>query len=205
MAKSVKVRTESGQWVDLASATTDLAPYSTTAQMNNAIDNAKGLVLINSTSFSTVTSVEITNCFSSTYTNYKVLFYQTHQPTANREVTLQLLSGTTPATSSYYQGMSGINATGGAANSTRNNGSDIVTSQIWDTSPDGTSFDMTILKPFLANRTNFTITNFNITSGVYFGQSGGALHSAQTSYNGFRLAVSGTNFGGVIKVYGIKD
>ena len=37
MAKQAKVWTGSA-WADLASATTDLTPYSTTAQMNTAIN-----------------------------------------------------------------------------------------------------------------------------------------------------------------------
>jgi hypothetical protein len=166
---------------------------------------AGGLTLISSTAFSAVASVNITSCFSAAYTNYKVLFYQTHQPTANREVTLQLLATTTPATTAYYQAMNGINQAGSTSTSLRNNGSDIVGTQIWDSTADMSAFDMTIFKPFLANRTSFTLTNMTVTSGSYIGQAGGALHSAQTSYDGFSLSTSGTNFGGVVKVYGIQD
>ena len=204
MAKKARVWTGT-EFVELASAQTDLTAYSTTAQMNTAIGAGSALTLISSTAFSGVASVNITSCFSATYTNYKVLFYQTHQPTANRDVTLQLLATTTPATTAYYQGLSGTTATNTANNTVKNNGSEIVTCQIWDSAADTSSFDMTVFKPFLANRTTFTITNFNVSSGVYFGQAGGALHSTQTSYNGFSLATSGTNFGGVVKVYGIKD
>lgn len=165
-----------------------------------------GLNLIKSQSFSAVSSVDVTSCFSSTYTNYKVLFYtSTTTPTANRNILFQLLSGTTPATTSYYGSAVGINTSGSSSNYAENNGSSLVVGVVWDTQPDMNGSEITIFKPFTSLRTNLTSNFFGVSGGSYFALSGGGLHSATSSYDGFRLSVSGTNFGGVVKVYGIQD
>lgn len=170
-----------------------------------ASGGASGLTLIKSQSFTSVASVDVTSCFNSQYTNYKVLLYTNQASTANRDITLQLLSGTTPATTSYYQGMSLVGSTGGNSYQNVNNGGSIIVCQIWDTLGDMGAADITVFKPFATMRSNFTITNSQVSAGNYSGAAGGAIHATSASYDGFRLSVSGTTFGGIVKIYGIQD
>jgi hypothetical protein len=117
MAKKARVWTGT-EFVELASAQTDLTAYSTTAQMNTAINTTSGLNLINSGSFSAATSFSLpTDTFTSTYKNYK-LIVQITAVTADADFTARLRTSGTDNTSAVYAfAMPGYTYAGSASNS----------------------------------------------------------------------------------------
>lgn len=196
MAKKAKVW-DGSAWQDLASATTDLTPYSTTAQMNTAIDAGSGLKLITSATIGTaVTSVTVSNVFSSTYNNYRVVIDGIDGSTITN-IRLQFGSATTDYYSSIYYDSSGGGSTGTDRTS---NGSSVyagVTGTDFDTC---SSFD--IYSPNLARKSQVA---GNYQAGQYTGFFGGVLANT-TQYTAFNLiAPTGTMTGGTIKIYGYKN
>ena len=189
MAKRARVWTGT-QFVELASAQTDLTAYSTTAQMNTAITAGVGLVpILTQTIGTAVSSVVVNNVFSATYDAYKIVIAGTGTASADCDLRTTLGASAT----GYYLGgfSSNINTnaafwTGGRAGTT------------------GQAFNMELLNPFLAIRTTCTAnyTNFNV-AGQYGATAG--LHDVSTSFSSFTITPStGTLTGGTIYVYGYK-
>lgn len=171
----------------------------TSAQVVQAVPTGinSALVLISSTTIgSAVSSVTVSNAFSSTYDNYRITV---NGGVASGNIGLNLQLGAT--TTGYYQMVyrTSSYASTTQANAAVNNGSNF----------DGMAFGATgqlsgsceLLSPFLSSRTFFS--NFTArTSGESSGPSSGFLDNA-TSYTAFTLICSSGNItGGTIRVYG---
>jgi hypothetical protein len=158
---------------------------------------SSGLTLINTTSFSAVSSQSINDVFSATYTNYKVIGFFKSTTTAGNATLRFRVGGADNSTTNYaYQEFRAENTsiTGGRGTS----------QNAWSFSGYRTnansSFEILITNPFASEETSMTMDGFdNLNSAsynVYTGKFG-----ATTSFTGFTIL--GTNLTGTISVYGL--
>ena len=168
--------------------------------------NAVGLWKVTSGSISALstTGTNITSIFNNTnYKNYRIILQITAASTSNR-LQLQMLLGTTPATTgAYYAG--GL-ASDYAANTTlyfqRSNGD----TSLFLTNTNGStnrfiSFD--IYGPNQAITTMFSNGSYIDTTGIYHYAWGGA-HAVATAYDGIKLATNTGTMDVTYAVYGYK-
>jgi hypothetical protein len=142
-----------------------------------------------------VSSIPVTNAFSATYDNYKIMYSNGVGSTA---LSLQMtLTGSTAnyASSVIYAAYSG----GGVAAASLGTTS---WSQAGDCSTGGCSLNVELSDPFNTKLTGFrALTSVMNTAGSTIAQNG--LHNVSSSYTGFTLTTStGTVSGGTIYVYG---
>lgn len=159
-----------------------------------------GLVLLNTTSFSGVTSIDITGVFSATYKNYLILLKTT--AATSYSLNSRLLSGSTPNTAAnYYRSrLRLINTT--VSGSTETDNTEWTLS---DSSQTATFTKINLFSPFEAaityceNQTRFTGTS---TSTTGF-QVDSHTHTVASSFDGIRFYSSSPNFSaGEVSVYG---
>lgn len=161
------------------------------------INQGSGLVLVSSTTIgSAVSSVTVSNAFSSTYDNYKVLISGGVGSASTIE--LRLTFGAT-ATNYYYATYSIAFATGTASTTAGNNTTFIPAGGANTTSINSA---MEIIAPNLAEQT-YVYAQSMINDAI--GWQSGYLANT-TAYTAFTLTTStGTLTGGTIKVYGYKN
>ena len=165
-----------------------------------------GLVLLNTTTFSAQSSIAVNNIFDATYKYYKVLVNLTGQ-SADGELGLKLRSGTTDASTSYFNGYTLCNVAGTASTFNSNNTAtyrlftfDAALNRAYP------SHDLTIFNPFETVYTTFTgnLTMTDTAGTTILSGGGGGTHEQSSSYNGFNLIASAGNVTGLVKVYGYK-
>lgn len=153
-----------------------------------------GLVLIKTqTVGSAVSSVEITNAFSTTYRNYRIT-YESIDGTVDGELLLQMGS----ANSAYYGSLFYYRYDGAASGYLNSNNASSVRVGLVATD-DETCGAFDISRPFVSAKT--------MLHGTYYsrGYSGwfGGVHATASSYTSFTLLPSsGTMTGGTVAVYG---
>jgi putative aminopeptidase FrvX len=203
MAKRAKVRTELGQWQDLASATTDLTAYSTTAQMNTAIGANAGLNLLNTTAFTTSAGVVIDNVFSSTYDNYKVFVTFTAASGTNASIFWYGRTGSPAAdvTTNYlHQQVYGSGSSVQAYTDTSGRLGDVSNAY-----PESNIIVFDILKPNLAQRTGISLlTNAISSTGSQTIRHIGGWQNSTSQFTGIKIYPDTGNITGTISIYGYK-
>jgi hypothetical protein len=155
-----------------------------------------GLTLVKTQTIgSGVSSVAVTDAFSATYDNYKIVI---SGGVGSTEAELNMIL--TGSTSGYYWGeihtnYSSTSAVNGGSNTTK-----------WDycgaASTNVLAMNMELQNPFLAKYTNFQASIQR--AGIQGFCSG--YHAVATSYTGFTIApFAGTLTGGTIRVYGYAN
>ena len=203
MAKQPRVW-DGSQWQELAVTLPDLSNYSTTTQMNTAIDNAKGLVLINKTDFTTAANVTVDNVFSSTYDNYKILIQFTAFSAADQDV--------------YYYGRSGSPATDTTANyntqSLRQTGTTVAGANLSSSRigtgtsgyPTFSKISLELFAPNLASRTvHISETLWLDSIGTPQGQRFAGFQDSTTQFTGIKVFPGSGTFSGTIRIYGYRN
>jgi len=171
----------------------------TAAQMTTLQTNI-GLAFVKSQTIGTaITSVAVTNAFSTTYDNYKILINGGAGSTTSGLT--MILTGSTTA---YYQGNVNIRYdTGAVAGAGISNGAAF---NIGRSSTDTIALSFELINPFLAKSTtisgsyNDTRALAGVTANLYTG-----WHNVQTSYTGFTITFdTGTFTGGTITILGYR-
>ena len=174
-------------------------PYTSGDVLTAADLNASsGLVLVKTqTVGSSVTSVTLTDAFSSTFENYRIVMALPSFTTTGAGLNFQF--GTTAT--GYYGSMRRDLYSGGLSDFVRtNNGSSLTIGQV-DTSWGGVTVSMDVFRP-----NSNTVNSIN---GMSFGRGyacwfAGARDSAV--FTGFTISVGdGTFTGGTIRVYGYNN
>jgi hypothetical protein len=160
---------------------------------------AGALSLVTSQSFSAVASVSVNNCFTSTYANYKILFFSTNSAAAF--LNFRYRASSTDNTSAVYY-MRGVNQ--GAVTSTEAN--TVTLHEIVQGGVQGTSFTMDLFNPQASNYK----MNAYIASGIELGvlaqyRTGTGIHGSTTAFDGFTLSASTGNMTGTLRVYGYQN
>ena len=157
---------------------------------------AGGLVLISATTVgTTVSSVTVSNAFSTTYDNYKIV-YTGGISTAWTTLRLQIGASTT----GYYVGRTTVSYAGVSGPAGLVNGTEFI--YIGTAAPNTNSANIDVQSPNLAKRTVVTAQDAAaVTTGEATFTSG--FLNDDTQHTSFRLFVSGqTLTGGTIYLYG---
>jgi hypothetical protein len=169
----------------------------TAADTNTFLANS-GLVFVKQqTVGGGVTSVSVTDAFSSTYDNYRVI-YSGGTAASPASLTFALTGSAT----GYYSAVIGTAYAGGTngiaeSNSTLMSFAGIGTAQ-------GNSLDLTLYNPFSTFRTGIQFTGRvdMRSNGVAF--VGGGYHDVASSFTGFTMTCGAALTGGIIYVYGFR-
>lgn len=168
----------------------------TTSDTNTYLNNG-GLVYVTSQAVgSAVSSVTVSNAFSTTYDNYRIIY---NGGTTSTSGYWQMRLGASNAT--YYGGlMYVVYSTGTVAGLGLNNAQQF--SYIGGMNQSQTSICVDVFSPYLAKFTYVTASS--VINGSNYGQFIGD-HETATSYTDFTLYTStGTATGGTITVYGYR-
>lgn len=167
----------------------------TASDTNTYLANA-GLVYVTQVTVgSGVSSVNISNCFSSAYDNYLVTI--TGGTGSNTDHLLLQLSGATGST--YYTAGNYVQYTVATNNAYAPLAA--TTTRIGFTSPSGYSTSVTLMNPNLAK-----LTLMNIQAASFFGMAVYAgVETGTAQHTGFTISPNaGTLTGGAITVYGYR-
>lgn len=163
--------------------------------------NAVGSWLITTVTL-TGTSVNVANCFSADYQNYRIIFSGV-TVTGAADVAWRLRAGSTTATGANYD-QQNVSVSGG------------VVTGITDASATsfrgclgGTTYEsqavLDICRPFVADTTTYQYAGFGHFSGTYYYRAGGGLHTLTTSYDSINFFTLGTAMTGTARIYGYRD
>jgi len=179
---------------------TDLVKDGATAMQSLAeeVDTKSGMVLVKSQTVGTgVTSVTVSNCFSATFANYRILMHGGTGTAAFLEVQLRL--GASAA--SYYSALV-YGTFAGAAPATAGNSNQAQFAYAGSIGTQESHVDVTLYGPNLTKYTGLVAPHVQFTSAGAAGIVTG-YHSVRTAYTGFELRLpAGTMTGGIIRVYG---
>jgi hypothetical protein len=161
---------------------------------------ASGLTLINTTTFSAVSSQSVNNVFTSAYANYKIDLTITAK-SANGAVNLRYrVGGTDNATSDYNVGAT-IARTSTTVGGDGGAGATSFMAVHSNVAPCGGTYQ--IYSPQLANQTLATYGSMGGDTSTYFSLTGGCQFAAATVFDGFSLISASGTITGTIRVYGI--
>lgn len=175
------------------------------ASMFTALGTKKaGMVLLNTTAFSAQSSVSVSDVFSTTYDNYKVLIRLTAISVATSPINFRYrVSGADNSTSNYNRLSFFVGSDGstGANNSLAQAqyalGSMVTTTSTFQL------HDMLISMPFATEQTVINNLSSN-RSALYFTQFEANYFGATTSFTGFTVYPGSGNITGSISVFGIN-
>ena len=161
--------------------------------------SSSGLTLINTTTFSGVSSQSFNNVFTSAYTNYKITFVWT-APTNNAGVTMRLRASGSDTSANYKnQNIYGSNTT--IATRQNDTGTDD-----WYLGMDvnnNTTGEFTIFRPQTATKTAFVGLGFSAYTSTQYIMINGGEQSDSTQFDGFTVFAS-TGMAGTISIYGLS-
>jgi hypothetical protein len=162
----------------------------------NAPSSASGLTLIKTQTIGTgVSSVTVTNAFSTTYENYMIIL-SGGVGNANTGVSMKLGSTST----GYYR--AGFYQQYGSGTLTGTTSTNDSSYQIATTGSNGYGCVAQVLQPFATKRTTIFADNTQLDTSGYINISYGFLNDT-TSYTDFTLSATSLT-GGTIKVYGYQ-
>lgn len=170
------------------------------------VSTSSGLTLIHSSTFSAVSSKSVTDCFTSTYRNYKIIFIIT-TGTQSASTKLRFSTGGTDNTNSnYYTAFPGIRPTGGSLAPITSNAQN--TADIGRIEANSTQFQthsIDVMNPQVANRTGFGMTAFIQDSTAPVGIAGGGGFDANTQFDGITFYPTAGTMSGSIAIYGYSN
>jgi hypothetical protein len=162
-----------------------------------------GLVLLNTTSFSGVSSQSINNVFSATYQNYKIVINavgtHTNPTTSALEFRLRLAGVDNSANNYDFMQML---RNDGAFVSSMNTGT---TSQIAFMGDRRISSVIDIFSPAEAAFTNFVVNQFSKGTANTNGGLLSGIHIVATAFDGFTLLVGSGTMTGTVRIYGYNQ
>jgi hypothetical protein len=184
-------------------ASTDLVKDGATAMgtISTTVDAKTGLVLLNTTSFTTQTSVSVSDVFSTNYTNYRILGKATMTSIAAFRMRLRV-SGADDTNAVYASAYnfvdpgSGTGGNGTNAASYYSINSDANTNEI--------SFIIDCMYPNVVDETriNFQASWSGYGTGAPYFNHGGGVFKNTTAFTGFTILPSTSNITGDVSVYG---
>jgi hypothetical protein len=161
-----------------------------------SVGTTPGLVYITSATASASAALNINSCFSSTYTNYRIIYNFTASTTLELQMRLRLVTTDYSGTeyTDYGYGM----GSGGAFNLQHVNTTQFTIGYVNTTEPIHGSMD--IYSPNVAVKTNFSNLS-GIAASIY---ENGRVNTT-TQYDGFSLLASTGNITGTVKIYGYSN
>jgi hypothetical protein len=158
-----------------------------------------GLILVKTQTVGTaVSSVTVTGAFSSTFDNYRVIYFGGVFSSAGNWLLLQLGTATS---NGYYGGTKSLGWTGVEDTLARNNNDSLLVARLGGAYGE-TATTIDIFGPNLVMRTSVTALGTGYLSFVY----GGGVEASSSQHTSLTLKPSaGTMTGGTIRVYGYNN
>ena len=160
-----------------------------------------GLTFISRTAFSASSSTSVNSVFSSTYDNYKILFYADTFTGDNAEVLMRLRISSDTTTNYSAQRLIAANTTVSA--DVDNNGTDDWLIALGDKDFPSVWAVIELNNPNVVDPTNYVSQASGATTTHFMNMMGG-WQSATTQFTGFTLFTSTGNMTGFIDVYGYQ-
>lgn len=148
------------------------------------------------------TTVNVNDCFSSNYRNYRIL-WRIATSSADPEIRFRLRVSSTDATTNYFTGGWLVDSAGTLNYS--QNGDHSRWGIAYAAAANSTSGAMDIIGPNIAANTSYYGNSVNSTGAVARTVSLGGVHLTATAYTGFTLYASTGTMTGRILVYGYRD
>jgi hypothetical protein len=169
----------------------------------DAAGGGGGLVHLNTTSFSAVSSQSINNVFSASYRNYKIIVQGSHSSGSAVAINMRMRVGGADNTgANYFYSYNTVDASSVETNVGAGSQSLWIVG-FWG---DGSGMlDITLTNPNTAARFNFA--SLFAAAGSTFGLTGrnaGTFNTA-TAFDGFSLIPASGTFTGTVSVYGFED
>ena len=168
---------------------------------------ASGLTFITGATFTTATSVSLPNStFTSTYTNYKIVYNMTAL-TSDADLTLRLrAAGTDSSGASYFWSYRGLDVNNNASDAAGNNATSFGAAELDSAFPFYT-FNVDLFNPEIAQYTNMLGSIvFVAKAGATTTRNGGGINTAATSFDSVTLISSvASSMTGNYKVYGYSN
>lgn len=169
----------------------------------NGGTGSTGLHLISTTTVSSQSSLQINNCFSSTYDNYKIVISNLSASAAGGLMGMRL--GTNVSLTNYAWIKAGM-STGAATNSTGASGQTYWGINFISSSVPAGFFTGDICNPFNSTYSYFNGIGYGgfTTGGVWFGQAFAGHYNATTSFTGLYLFPDSGTFSANVSIYGYR-
>jgi hypothetical protein len=161
--------------------------------------NAVGLWHITTVSPTPATTIAVNNCFSSDFTNYRIMCSPIGVSSSS-DIRLKLRIGATPSSSEYY--MTNIFCAGGSISSTSENNQ-----TSWRGIFTGTGFPnygaltFDLYSPYVVTQSRYIMQSSGWDGSVVINRSATGFHFSALAYDGFELSAS-SNITATISVYG---
>lgn len=164
-----------------------------------------GLALITTQSFSGVGSVSLNGCFTSSYSNYRMVYSGNNS--GNSVVRIRLRAAGVDDTSSNYEWATWRTSPSTGAVDVGGSGDrwDIMNGEA--TNSPSQRLDLVFYSPNLAQRTAITHQGVTVVSGVgnMVSVFGGGKHASASAFDGFTFYPSAGTTTGTIRIYGFED
>jgi hypothetical protein len=188
---------QGGTGVTTGAGLVPVIPTSVSVGSGSASVSASGLI-----TFTGASSVSINGCFTSAYTNYRIMFNES-AATAYADGNLRLRAAGTDAATAYYR--NGI-LSDAATVSGFSNSSDSWIGNVLTTHPTTSNAHaqaaIEIREPFVAKPTTFQCITHAWSGSLMRFLSLGGFNTNVNSYDGFSVILSSGNFGGTFRIYG---
>lgn len=171
----------------------------TTADTNTYLTNG-GLVYITETSFTTSTAVNVNNCFTSGYDNYKLVISMVGSVGGNAYNLRYRVSGADNTSASYFY--YGFYWTTSAVNLTTTSATGLFLSN----RSTGTSYDSCVVEVFNPQRAVLTahqVEAIEVNTGLLI--KTGGFFNGTNQFDGFTLYPGSGNMTGTVRVYGYRQ
>ena len=168
-----------------------------------AVGTAAGLVFVAGGTFTTSAAVNVNNCFTSTYKNYKVVVQGLGSSGSAVAVNFRFrVSGADDSTANYFYSYNTVDASSTETNVGAGSQTLLIVAFAGNTAM---GFDMTITTPQLAETktTNTLFTSAGSAHGLT-GRCGGTFNQG-TIFDGFSLIPASGTITGTYRVYGLAD
>jgi hypothetical protein len=162
--------------------------------------STSGLTLINTTSFSGVSSQSVNDVFSATYDRYLLVVSQTKATTTGSMYLRLRVSGTDATGTDYKYHFSYGESLSGTYSGIAANTDTGLRLTVDNSTTDIQSANVTLFNPFAAAKTSILGTTMNFAGSTAGGQFAGG-HNLTTSYTGFTIYNSGGTMTGSINLY----
>jgi hypothetical protein len=162
------------------------------------------MVLLNTTSFSGVSSQSINNVFSATYQNYRIVV-SGNNVTGTNVLRLRLrASGTDNTSSNYIYSVFYVASTGASGVIASSTGNTYF--QLGEFYRRTSLVTIDITNPFATDYTTYNVLNYGgDSSTTQYSTNGGGNTTVTTSYDGFTIFPDANTITGTVRVYGYNQ
>jgi len=167
-----------------------------------------GMVLVNKTDFTSVSSVSLNNVFTSTYANYKVVFTPTSATVADTWIYGRLRTSGTDDSASNYQ-TDRVYQAGSTVGGDTNPAGDASKWTLADSAssyPNRCQAVFDLFSPALTT-TTILMGSFYMTNSVPWQQQNwiSGMKTTSTAYDGISFFTSSGTMSGTVRVYGLRN